>query len=152
MEQRYDLFTGLILNISRCIQKIKNTEMSAFGYKGKQVQCLFTLYNCHGGASLKELCERCDEDKGAMSRTIKELVENDLVFVEEKNEQKYKNPVKLTEKGKSFAKIVSDRISQMLDAASVGISDKEREVLYKSLGCISGNLTKICENYGVKND
>ncbi len=152
MEQRYDIFTGLILNISRCIQKIKNEEMSEFGYKGKQVQCLFTLYNLDGGASLTELCERCGEDKGAMSRTIKELFNLDLIFVEEKNMKKYRNPIKLTDKGESFAKIVADKISKMMNLASIGISEKDREILYKSLFCISKNLTKICENYGGKND
>lgn len=147
MEQRYKAFSGLILNISRCIQKIKNTEMAAFGLKGKQVQCLFSLFNLADGASLKELCEICDEDKGALSRTIKELSDKDLVYVEEKSTQKYRNPIKLTEKGKKVSKCVSDKISDMLMLGSDGVTDEERENLYSTLDRISKNLTKICENY-----
>ncbi|MGN1259102.1 MAG: MarR family winged helix-turn-helix transcriptional regulator [Christensenellales bacterium] len=152
MEERYKIFTGLILNISRCIQKIKNAEMAALGLKGKQVQCLFSLYNLSDGASLTELCDVCYEDKGAMSRTIKELIEKQLVFVDEKNTQKYRNPIKLTEKGKEYAKQVSNKISNMLEAGSFGITEMERNNLYKTLALISDNLNKICENYGDKND
>jgi len=147
MEQRYKAFSGLILNISRCIQKIKNTEMAAFGLKGKQVQCLFSLFNLDDGASLKELCEICDEDKGALSRTIKELSDQNLVYVDEKSTQKYRNPIKLTEKGKKVSKVVSDKISDMLMLGSDGVTDEERENLYSTLERISNNLTKICKNY-----
>ena len=152
MEQRYKIFTGLILNISRCIQKIKNMEMANLGLKGKQVQCLFSLYNLDDGASLKELCEICDEDKGAMSRTIKELLEKELVFLDEINAQKYRNPIKLTKQGKKYAKLVTDKISNMLETGSYGIKETERNNLYKTLALISNNLNKICENYGDEND
>lgn len=148
MEQRYQTFTGLILNISRCIQKIKNEEMLALGLKGKQVQCLFSLYQASDGASLTELCELCDEDKGAMSRTVKELAEKGLVYVAEKEDQKYRNPIKLTATGQAAAKVVVDKIAAMVDTGSNGISDAERDTLYQTLTQISGNLTQICENYG----
>ena len=45
MENRYKTFTNLIVHISRSIQKIKNEEMSLLGFKGTQVQCLFSLYS-----------------------------------------------------------------------------------------------------------
>lgn len=150
MEQRYNLFTGLILNISRCLQKIKNEEMSNYGLKGKQVQCLFTLYNSDNGATLTQLCEQCDEDKGAMSRTVGELTKSGLVFCEESEDRKYRNPIKLTQKGKSFGKVVADKISDILGVASEGVSDKDRDVLYATLTCISNNLSQICKKYGVK--
>jgi len=152
MEERYQLFTGLILNISRCIQKIKNSEVAELGLKGKQVQCLFFLHKLPEGASLTQLCDLCDEDKGAMSRTIKELMEKNLVYVDEKSEQKYRNPIKLTTHGKDNAGIVTEKINHMLAMGGDGINDAEREIFYKSLTTVSNNLTAICENYGEKND
>lgn len=152
MEERYQVFTGLILNISRCIQKIKNSEVAELGLKGKQVQCLFFLHKLPEGASLTELCDLCDEDKGAMSRTIKELTAKNLVYVEEKNTQKYRNPIKLTKFGQDNAGIVTAKINHMLAMGGNGISDDEREIFYKSLTQVSNNLTAICENYGGKND
>ena len=54
MEQRYTTFSLLLINISRCVQKIKNVEMAALGLKGKQVQCLFGLYNYKNPIRLTE--------------------------------------------------------------------------------------------------
>lgn len=147
MEQRYETFTSLILNISRCVQKIKNEEMAVLGLKGRQVQCLFALYNSDDGASVTTLCELCGEDKGMMSRTLKDLTAQGLVYVEEQKERKYRNPVKLTERGNEVANIVSAKISEMLNLGSMGITEGDRELLYRTLTQISDNLTKICSNY-----
>lgn len=147
MEQRYATFTALIINIVRCVQKIKNAEMAAIGLKGTQVQCLFALYNSEDGASLTTLCEICGEDKGMMSRTLKELAANGLVYVDEQKDKKYRNPFKLTSKGLEIANIVSDKIAEMLDMGSVGVSENEREALYRSLSQISENLNNICKKY-----
>ncbi len=151
MKQRYTTFSLLLINISRCVQRIKNVEMAALGLKGKQVQCLFGLYNTPKGASLTRLCEICGEDKGMMSRTIKELTSAGLVYVDSTSERKYKNPIRLTEKGEQIAGRVSERISANLEKGSLGISDEERENFYHSLGIISENLTEICNNYDRSN-
>ena len=147
MEQRYETFTSLILNISRCVQKIKNVEMANLGLKGKQVQCLFALYNSDDGASVTALWELCGEDKGMMSRTLKELIAQGLVYVDEQEKRKYRNPIKLTEKGAEVAGIVSAKISEMVDLGSIGITENGRKQLYHSLSLISDNLTKVCNNY-----
>lgn len=147
MNQRYETFTLLIINISRCVQKIKNTEMAALGLKGRQVQCLFSLFNLNNGASLTALCEMCGEDKGMMSRTLKDLIAQQLVYIDEQKEQKYRNPFKLTQKGITIANIVSAKISEMLNLGSMGITEDDREHLYRTLTQISDNLTNICNNY-----
>lgn len=148
MEQRYATFSTLLINITRCVQKIKNVEMSALGFKGKQVQCLFWLYNCDEGLSLTKLGEICGEDKGMTSRTVKELIAEGLIFVDAKSEHKYKNPIRLTAEGRRVAGIVAEKISANLEKGSRGISAEDREKLYNSLETISENLSKICENYG----
>lgn len=147
MEQRYTTFSLLLINISRCVQRIKNAEMTSLGLKGKQVQCLFGLYNSPEGANLKKLCEICGEDKGMMSRTVKELTAEGLVYVDAQDGRKYKNPIRLTEEGERIAGIVAERISEILEKGSLGISDEERTQLYRSLGIISENLMWICGGY-----
>ena len=149
MEERYTTFSLLLINISRCVQKIKNAEMASLGLKGKQVQCLFSLYNTPEGASLTRLGEMCGEDKGMMSRTVKELAVSGLVYVDAQRERKYKNPIRLTEEGARVAGIVAERISALLEMGSAGISDGEREKLYRSLGVISKNLTELCGKYAL---
>ena len=152
MEKSYQMFTGLILNVSRCIQKIKNSEVAELGLKGKQVQCLFFLDKMKDGASLTQLCELCAEDKGAMSRTVKELTAKNLVYVEESKTQKYRNPIKLTALGQKNAGIVASKIKANLLKVTQGVTDSEREIFYKALTQYANNLNAICENFGGKND
>ncbi len=147
MEQRYSTFSLLLINVTRCVQKIKNAEMAALGLKGTQVQCLFGLYNSPDGANLKQLCEICGEDKGMLSRTVKELTAQGLVYTDTAGGRRYKNPILLTEKGARIAGIVAEKISAFLEKGSAGLSDGERTQLYRSLSLISENLTEICKNY-----
>ena len=121
--------------------------MAVLGLKGKQVQCMFSLYHTDDGTSLTQLCELCDEDKGAMSRTVKELAEKQLVYVAEKDEHKYRNPIKLTPAGRTVAKIVTEQINQIFGTISAQITPAERNTLYQTLTQISGDLTQICANY-----
>ncbi len=152
MENRFEKFTMLISCISRYIQKIKNEEMLRYGLKGKQVQCIFALYNSENGLSASQLCETCMEDKGAMSRTLKELVDANFVFIDESGDKKYRNPIKLTAKGFKIAGSIVKKIEEMLNIGGVGLDDKSREYMYSSLTQISENLAKICESYGGEND
>lgn len=147
MEERYTTFSLLLVQISRCVQRIKNVEMAALGLKGRQVQCLFALNGCPEGASLTQLAELCGEDKGAVSRTVKELLSKGLVYVDAARGRRYKNPIRLTGEGGSVAGVVAGRVSAMLDEGSAGISDAERIQLYRTLGIISDNLTHICKQY-----
>lgn len=151
MESRYDRFSSLILSINRNIQKIKNIEMNSFGLKGNQVQCIYHLYNNEEGISPSKLCSLCEEDKGAMSRTLKELEQGDYLYVEEKGGQKYRNPVKLTERGKMLGQKVTQRIDEIFSNGSKGVKEEERENFYRLLSLVSNNLKEICNNYGGKN-
>ncbi len=147
MENRYDKFTSLITNINRNIQKIKNVEMERLGLKGKQVQVMFNLFNLKEGASSTELCSLCGEDKGAISRTIKELEEGGYVFVDESPLKKYKNPIKLTKKGVEIGEIVSEKIDKYFNLGRKGVNEKDIDKFYAMLTMISNNLDEICENY-----
>ena len=148
MKSRYDEFSSLILGINKSIQKIKNFEMNNFGLKGKQVQCIFHLYNDEEGISVTQLASLCGEDKGAMSRTIKELEMGDYLYLEERGKQKYRNPIKLTERGRELGRILSERIDEIFSLGSRGVEDEEREKFYQLLRLVSNNLQEICKNYG----
>lgn len=152
MQERYETFTSLVININRYILKIKNYEMQEFGLKGNQVQCLHYLYNDPNGLTSKQLGELCEEDKAAISRTLKNLENSGLVFVEDDNIKKYRNPYKLTEKGKEYGKEISLKIEDVMRLASQGIDVDSRKQLYSSLNTVCCNLKKICENKGVKID
>ena len=72
MEERFETFTVLIARISRSIKRIKADEMADFELKGPHVSCLYYLSQ-RDGMTAAELCERCDEDKAAISRSLDDL-------------------------------------------------------------------------------
>ncbi len=143
MEDRYTNFTRLMLNISRCVQKIKKVEMEKLGFKGNQVEVLLALSQRKEGLNFAELCEACDEDKAAISRTVKDLTSKGLLLQE--GEQKYKNNIKLTDQGREVGRLVCGKIEDFIELGSRGVSLKEREKMYEILEKISKNLTKICQ-------
>ena len=69
MMERFETFTLLISQISRSIRKIKTEEMAEFKLKSPHVSCLYYLYK-EKTLTAKELCDICDEDKAAISRSL----------------------------------------------------------------------------------
>ena len=141
---RYVEFTLLISKINRSITKIKNSEMDDFGLKGTHVSCLYYLY-LEEGMTAKELCEKCGEDKGAISRSLEYLEENDYIACDDNKEKRYRAVLFLTNKGKEVANKVSEKINKVLESVNVCMSDSERDIFYKGLVNIADNLENITE-------
>ena len=78
MEERFETFTILIARISRSIKRIKAEEMAELALKGPHVSCLYYLSLCDA-MTAAELCERCDEDKAAISRSLDDLEKNGYI-------------------------------------------------------------------------
>lgn len=146
MEERFKTFTVQIAKISRCIRKIKSEEMQEFNLKSPHVSCLYYLYR-QNGLTAKELCDMCDEDKAAISRSIDFLENNGYIVCSSKTEKRYRSPLSLTEKGVKIAAKIAVKIDKMVDIASVGLSEENRVILYQSLHLISSNLQKFCDSY-----
>lgn len=148
MEERFRTFTILIAKISRNIRKIKCEEMKGWDLKSPHVSCLYYLYKQKGALTAKELCDICEEDKGAISRSLEYLENDGYLVCDSKTEKRYKSPITLTERGKKVGEYIAGKIDNILNIASEGMSEDEREILYRSLILISDNLQKICDNYG----
>ena len=142
MEERFETFTVLIARINRGIKRIKAEEMAEFGLKGPHVSCLYYL-SCCGEMTAAELCERCDEDKAAISRSLDDLEKNGYITCASGAGKRYKSPLRLTEKGKTVGRAISEKIIRIVDAASEGLSEEERRTMYRALSLISGNLENI---------
>ena len=97
MEERFETFTVLIARINRGIKRIKTEEMAEFGLKGPHVSCLYYL-SCCGEMTAAELCERCDEDKAAISRSLDDLEKNGYITCASGAGKRYKSPLYLTVK------------------------------------------------------
>ena len=145
MEQRFETFTVLIGKISRNIKRMKALQMAQLDLKGPHVSCLYYLYRS-GPLTAAELCDRCEEDKGAVSRSLDFLERKGYVVCQSGSGKKYKSLLSLTPKGQQAGQEVSQRIESILELASRGLTAQEREIMYGALEKISGNLEKLTES------
>ncbi len=144
MKERFETFTVLITKINRNIRRIKNQEMAEYGLRGPHVSCLYYLYT-EGELTATELCERCESDKAAISRTLEHLEEQDFVVCEKKPAKRYKTPFFLTPKGKSVGREIEEKVNRVLDEISVGLTEEERVEFYRCLSIVSNQLQQ-CAN------
>lgn len=142
MQERFKAFTVLIAKINRNIRRIKTEEMVEFGLKSPHVSCLYYLYT-EGPLTPKELCVFCDEDKGALSRSVEFLENKGFIASDNSSVKRYKTPIRLTETGLELGKIIHDKIDGVLSVSSEGLTEEERNVMYKCLAQISDNLQTI---------
>ena len=143
MIQRFELFCTSAFSIYRSILKIERMEMEKFGLKGPHAQCLVIMDRYPEGITSARLCEICERDKAAISRTVAELEEAGLLTRREQNGIHYRVPLTLTEEGREAARNVNAVASQAVEQAGYGLDDGERQVFYKVLGQIAQNLQTI---------
>ena len=151
MEARFETFTALITSINRSIRRIKSEEMTGFQLKSQHVSCLYYLYK-EESLTAKELCNLCEEDKANVSRSIEFLETNGYLVCYSPARKRYRSPLELTEKGREVGKYISDKIDEVLQTASEGVSEERRVQMYESLTLICRNLQKICDGYATESE
>lgn len=142
MDGRFETFTVLIGKIGRNIKRLKSCQMAQLDLKGPHVSCLYYLYRS-GPLTAAELCDRCEEDKAAISRSLDFLEQNGYLVCRTEKTKKYKAPLVLTPKGSQAGQGVCERIERVLSLASQGLTEEERKIMYGALEKISGNLENL---------
>ncbi len=145
MIQRFQRFSSAVSSLYRDMQKIERTEMAKYGLKGPHVQCMLALSDYPDGITAAKLCEICEKDKAAISRTVAELEAAGMVECQEKNGVRYRAPLKLTKQGAAAARAVQKRTLQAVRQAGEGLDDEKRKIFYEVMGLIAGNLHTICQ-------
>ena len=146
MKDRFQTFTVLIAKMNRCIRKIKSEELAEFDLKSPHVSCLYYLYGAES-LTATELCEICEEDKAAISRSIDYLESRGFLVSHSKTQKRYKCPLELTDKGREIARRVREKIDGILYAAGGELSEEDRANMYRCMLVVAGNLEKLCEQY-----
>lgn len=127
--------------INRNIKRIKNREMREYGLKSPHVSCLYFLF-LFGELTASELCEKCEEDKATVSRSLGFLEQKGFVRCREQGKKRYNSPMELTEKGSEAAKKIADKIDSVVENVGGDLSEGEREVFYRFLNKVSDKLEK----------
>ena len=151
MVSKYELFSSSVSCLYHDIQRIERVEMAKFGLKGPHAQVLLAMSRYPEGITSAQLCEICEKDKAAISRTAAELEQAGLLRRTERNGVRYRALLTLTEQGVAAAQAVSHRAQQAVEQAGEGLTDAQREVFYSVLALIAGNLHTICKD-GLKNE
>ena len=146
MENRFGNFVYLISSINRYIRKIKTEELIDYNLKGTHIMCLYYIEKFEK-ATAKDLCDFTGEDKSAISRALEYLESSYLIKNDVEDGKKYKSQYSLTEDGIVVADLVGAKIDKAISNAGAGISDEEREIMYRALDVINTNLKTICQKY-----
>ena len=147
MQERFETFTVLINRISRDIRRIKNQEMAVYHLRSAHVSCLYYIYSLDGVTSAA-LCEHCEEDTATISRALDYLETNGFIVRDSDRVKRYRNPLRLTEKGQEVGKRIAEKIGAVLDTVSRTLTEDERAALYRSLSAISRSLNAIAQSSG----
>ena len=143
MKDRYLRFTGLLVDITRKINRATADVLSIFGAKRSYAYPVYLLYK-NGPLTAARLCRLCGEDKANVSRTLKSL-EDDFLIVKEKRGQS-RPRFMLTEDGIELGKYLCDRVSDAVDSCALGISEEDIEAMYRALEQVDSNLSRLLEN------
>lgn len=146
MISKYEVFSTVISSLYHDIQRIERNEMARYGLKGPHAQCLAVLSRYPEGITASRLCEVCEKDKAAISRTVAELEEAGLLMRCEKNGVRYRVPLILTEAGYGAAEAVNAVAAQAVEQAGSGLEEGQREIFYQVLDHIAQNLQAISRN------
>ena len=146
MVSRYEHLSLSVSRIYHNIQRIERTEMEKFGLKGPHAQTLLALKRHPGGVTAVQLCELCEKDKAAISRSIAELEEKGMVQRSQNNGSSYRALLTLTAQGVAAAETVSQKAQLAVEQAGTGLTDDQREVFYRVLAMIADNIHTICRD------
>lgn len=146
MTERFEQFSTFISAIYRNIQKIEREEMVKYGLKGTYAQYLVVMNRFNNGITAAELCEICEKDKAAVSRSISNMEKKGLITRKAQSNNLYRALLTLTDEGKKAAQYVAERAKIAVEKAGTGLSDADRVKFYDALGLISSNLQKICKS------
>lgn len=138
---RFETFSNTIAVIYRYIQKIKSSEMEAFGLRGTHGVCLYALGKQPEGMTASQLCTACEADKAAISRSIADLEKRGFVKLNRDPEKRsYRTAIFLTEQGQQALTHIQHRVNAALDAVGSDLSEQQRQDMYHCLHIIAENL------------
>ena len=140
---RFETFTGSILELNRYLQKLKDIEMKPFGLRANHVMCLYHLGKNPQGLTVTQMAEACKEDKAAVSRCMAQLVERGLVrgdFPE--NRRSYRTRLTLTAAGQELVQKIYQKVDAAMVGGSSGLAEAQRDNLYAAMEIIINNLSR----------
>lgn len=144
---RFDTFAGSIVELYRCLQRLKDIEMRPLGLRPNHAMCLYYLGRNPEGLTVTQLAEATREDKAAVSRCVSQLVQRGLVcgnFPE--NRRSYRTKLHLTQEGQALVEQIYTRVDAAVAGGGSGLTENQRTDLYAAMEIIINNLSRYIED------
>ena len=142
MDEKFHHFMSVIYEINHLMHSLKTECMAEFGLKSSHLLCLYYLYN-NSPLCTTKLIKLCCEDKGSISRTVKDLKEKGYIVSHAYLTNVYRAPLVLTEKGEQTGKIITEKINSVTNEISQNLTSDEASCMYSSLEKITKSLEKV---------
>ena len=143
MLNRFARFSLAISEIDRCWHKLAAEEMAKYDLNSPHAVYLTTLYNFPEGITAAKLGELCCKNKADVSRMVTILEKKGLVRKEAVGGNLYRAKLLLTDDGKLAAEHVQVRAALAVELAGSGMTDTDRETVYRCLEQITVNLQTL---------
>ncbi|MBQ8287756.1 MAG: MarR family transcriptional regulator [Clostridia bacterium] len=138
-------FTLTLADVLKCIKKLKDNRMNAYGLRSSHVIVLYVLGRTPEGLTPAELAEAGDVDKALISRVVAELTEKGFVTAVNAGGRRYKARLRLTTEGKDLADYIAGVVSEIQRQVSGDIPKEDLEVFYRTLFTLQTNFHKLVE-------
>lgn len=142
MATRYDNFKVIINKIARLIHKIEEMEMKKYNLKSQHISCLYFLYQ-YKSMRAKEIVEVSLEDKGQVSRSLDFLEKGGYVLCNLNGGKRYNAEFVLTQKGMEISKLISEKVTNILERAIKGLNKQTLDNISRGLYLVGRNLENI---------
>ncbi|MBE5854811.1 MAG: MarR family transcriptional regulator [Lachnospiraceae bacterium] len=139
MDNRFELFSGLVNSAYKSLQKLKRMNMERFGLSGAHTNCLYRLLEAEDtGLSQRDLMELEQMDKAQVSRVLKDLEKKG--YVTTKGTAGYKAAYVLTEDGRDIAFQVRKLVDTYLVRIGESMSEERRKTFYEAFELVVADL------------
>ena len=144
MQEHFEQFAALISGIYGNIKKLKMAYTEELGLKEVHIFWLYLLRTHPEGMTASEIASACRTNRSLVSRDIKELLEEDIVYTDENTgRRRYGWKFYLTDKGRKLAGRISDIAAGVQAQVSGEIDSEDLAVFYKTLRTLSDNFDKL---------
>jgi DNA-binding MarR family transcriptional regulator len=145
-EERFELFTLLISEFEKDIQKIKAARTKALGIKNVHALWLYLLYKNPDGLSAAQIAEKSRINRSLVSREIDALADKGYVrTTEATGKRRYNWKFVLTQDGIALARQIGEIALEVQTYADRDITQDELEQFYTTLQKLKANFSYITD-------
>lgn len=138
MEHSMSTLPVLLSVLRKKIMEEQIKDLEKYDLTRQHIHYIIVLWNHKDGLIQKEIVEHAHFDKAHASRALKELVEKEMIYKEDKNT--YKNKYYLTKKGLDIAEKMKSKNHKIIEEVFSILSDEEKMQMERILKKLTDHI------------